>query len=95
MVVELKKEVSTAKAQELAKATQSILVENDIKKLVTFSKIKELPKELEAFTDRFAVTPNDLQLASRIYKENTISVKIGNNVEIGGNTNHTLLVHVL
>lgn len=91
MVVELKQEVSQAKAQELALATKSILVENDKKVLVTYSKIKELPKELEAFTDAYFVTDTDLQLASRQYKKDTASVKIGD-VEIGGNTNHTLMM---
>lgn len=92
MVVELKKDISLEKAKELALTTQSILVENEVLKLVTFSKVKELPKELEAFTDNFSVTPNDLQLASRIYKNETATVKIGSNVAIGGNTNHTLMM---
>ncbi|MGB1018544.1 MAG: bifunctional 3-deoxy-7-phosphoheptulonate synthase/chorismate mutase [Chitinophagales bacterium] len=92
MVVELKKEVSIEKARELAEATQSILVENEILKLVTFSKIKELPAALETYTENFAVTPNDLQLASRIYKQDTISVKIGNDIELGGEKNNTLMM---
>ena len=91
MIVELKKEVSTAKAQELALATKSILVENDKKVLVTYSKIKTLPTELEAYTDAHFVTDTDLQLASRQYKKDTVSVKIGD-IEIGGKTNHTLMM---
>ena len=91
MIVELKNDVSIAKANELAIATKSILVENEKNVLVTYSKVKELPEELEAYADSFFVTDTDLQLASRQYKKENASVKIGD-IEIGGNTNNTLMM---
>jgi len=91
MVVELKKEVSKTKAQELALVTKSILVENEALILVTYSSIKILPKELEPFTKKYTVTATDLQLASKEYKKETITIKIGD-IEIGGNTNNTLMI---
>lgn len=91
MIVELRENVSKEIAEELALATKSILVENDKKLLITYSSIKELPDELEFYTEKFTVTDSDLQLASRQYKDKTISVKIGD-IEIGGNTNNTLMM---
>jgi len=91
MVVELKQSTSKEKAEELALATKSILVENNKLILVTYSSVKELPKELESFTENYIVTDTDLQLASKQYKKGTISVKIGD-IEIGGNTNNTLMI---
>lgn len=91
MVVELKQSTSKEKAEELALATKSILVENNKLILVTYSSVKELPKELESFTENYIVTDTDLQLASKQYKKGTISVKIGD-IKIGGNTNNTLMI---
>lgn len=92
MVVVLKNNVSDVLAAELAHATQSILVLNEPKVLVTFSSVKSLPPMLEAHTERYVVTHSDLQLASRDYSAETITVHIGENIAIGGSTNNTLMM---
>jgi len=53
--------------------------------------VKEVPAQLEAHTDQSWVFPNDMQLASRNYRNETRTVKVGN-VSVGGNTGNTLII---
>lgn len=92
MIVELKQNTPQSKAEELAIATKSILVPHSPLKLVTYSKIKELPKVLEPYTQNFTITHTDLQLASRTYKQKTIDIALSPEIKIGGSTNHTLMI---
>ncbi|MEM6829371.1 MAG: bifunctional 3-deoxy-7-phosphoheptulonate synthase/chorismate mutase [Bacteroidota bacterium] len=92
MIVHLKQRVDKTKAEELSEKNASILIENDsFFSLVTSSKIKELPNELETFTEEFFVTSSDIQLASREYQDTKRAVKIGD-VTVGGASRDTMII---
>lgn len=59
--------------------------------LITGSGVNVLPQNLEAFTENFWVFNDDMQLASRKYKQTTREVRIGQQV-IGGNSGNTLMI---
>ncbi|MEM9339195.1 MAG: bifunctional 3-deoxy-7-phosphoheptulonate synthase/chorismate mutase [Bacteroidota bacterium] len=92
MIVHLKQRVDKTKAEELSEKNASILIENDsFFSLVTSSKIKELPNELETFTEEFFVTSSDIQLASREYQDTKRAVKVGD-VTVGGASKDTMVI---
>ena len=92
MIIHLKKTVSQEQAIALAENHKAFLIEEDgIQVLITGSGVKEVPADLVEFTANNWVFANDLQLASRKYKKEKRTVKIGN-VTIGGTTGNTLLI---
>ncbi|MDX1653022.1 MAG: 3-deoxy-7-phosphoheptulonate synthase [Brumimicrobium sp.] len=92
MIIQLKKGLAPHEISDLANKTKAFHIreeERDI--LITSSSVKELPKVLEDKTDNHWIFANDMQLASREYKNKTREVSIGD-VTIGGNTLNTLLI---
>ncbi|MGM0479725.1 MAG: 3-deoxy-7-phosphoheptulonate synthase [Bacteroidota bacterium] len=59
--------------------------------MITSSAVKTTPELLQGKVDKEWVFPNDMQLASREFQEETRTVRIGAQT-IGGNTQHTLLI---
>ena len=59
--------------------------------MITSSSVKTTPELLTGKVDKEWVFPNDMQLASRDFQEDTRTVRIGSQT-IGGDTNHTLLI---
>lgn len=92
MIINLKSNVTEAKAHELAEKAKAFCI-NDGSRfvLINSSSVKELPAGLEADTDQFFVMESDLQLGSRKYQEETRTIQFGN-VQIGGNTNNTVVI---
>lgn len=92
MIIHLRKEVELKKAQEIAEAMRAFHVVSDgTHVLITEAALKEVPGEWDAYVDAFWPFDNDIQLASRKYRSEKRSVRIGN-VEIGGDTNRTLII---
>lgn len=92
MIIHLKSSVSQQEASQIAESIKCFhIVSNGINVLISGSGLKELPSPIEDKTDQFWVFANDMQLASKAYLPTKRMVKIGN-VEIGGNTKHTLLI---
>ncbi len=92
MILHLKNSVTASQVDEIAQALKAFHILKDGKNvLITGSGLKEVPAQFEASVEDFWVFPNDMQLASKTYKAEKRSVKIGN-IEIGGNTNHTVLI---
>ncbi len=92
MILHLNKTTTEAQAQQLAQTIQAILVKQEQFVLVTSSKVKTIPDEAIAFTEKSFATDTDIQLASRSYIDSVREVALGNGVKIGGNTNHTALI---
>lgn len=92
MILHLKDSITAQEANQLAQANQAFLViSNNTNVLITSSGVKEVPAGLEdKITDHW-VFPNDMQLASRNYRNETREVKIGNQT-IGGKTGNTLII---
>lgn len=59
--------------------------------LITSSSVKSIPDELKGKVAQEWIFPNDMQLASREFQEETRTVRIGA-TEIGGNTKNTILI---
>ncbi len=92
MILHLKDSITAQEANQLAQAHQAFhVVSNNINVLITSSGVKEVPAELEAKITEHWVFPNDMQLASRNYRNETREVKIGTQT-IGGKTGNTLII---
>lgn len=92
MIIHLKENVTDEKAVELAATASAIYYKkNGIHVLITGSGQKELPTELEAFTEAHFVMSSDIQLASKDYKNELRKISLGN-ASIGGTTNNTLMI---
>ncbi|MFT5640946.1 MAG: 3-deoxy-7-phosphoheptulonate synthase [Cyclobacteriaceae bacterium] len=59
--------------------------------LVTSSKLKELPTEIEKFVEECFVMDSDIQLASKHYLNDKREITI-NNAKIGGISNNTMII---
>lgn len=92
MIVHLHPHISQTQAEELAKESKAILFrENETYILVTSSKVQELPPVLsEAAAEHWAF-PNDLQLGSRTYRNETRKMDLGGTI-IGGDSMHTVMM---
>ncbi len=92
MILHLKKEVTPGKATEIADKLRAFhFVSEGTNVLVTGASLKEVPADLESFVDQAWPFDNDIQLASKKYRAEKRTVRIGD-VEIGGNTNKTILI---
>jgi len=92
MIIHLKNTILLEEAKIIAKSLKDkIITENNTIILITPSSLKSIPDELKQNIDDYFIMENDIQLASRKYKKETRKVKI-NNLEIGGNTNNTLMI---
>ena len=92
MIIHLKNTILLEEAKIIAKSLKAkIITENNTIILITPSSLKSIPDELKQNIDDYFIMENDIQLASRKYKKETRKVKI-NNLEIGGNTNNTLMI---
>ncbi len=92
MIIKLKNTLSRQEIDQLKfdhKAFHITSENNHL--LITSSGLKELPNDLVNVTDEFWVFENDMQLSSKAFKSQKRIVKIGN-VQIGGNTNNTVLI---
>jgi 3-deoxy-7-phosphoheptulonate synthase len=92
MIIRLKTNTTEAEARTLALENRAFLISDEGHyNLITGSEVKVLPQNLEAHTENFWVFNDDMQLASRKYKQTTREVRIGQQV-IGGNTRSTLII---
>ncbi len=92
MIIHLNKDIAASTASQLAEKIKAFHIHSqDREVLITSSSVKEVPNEVAAFAEKHWVFENDMQLASRAYRNETREVKIGN-VTIGGNTKNTLLI---
>ena len=92
MIIHLKEEISAKDANKIAEETEGKLIFNDHNKLIiTSSKKKTINQNIEKYISSTHILDSDIQLSSRDYIKETRTVKI-NNLEIGGNTNNTLMI---
>ncbi len=92
MIIHLKEEISAKDANKIAEETEGKLIFNDHNKLIiTSSKKKTINQNIKKYISSTHILDSDIQLSSRDYIKETRTVKI-NNLEIGGNTNNTLMI---
>ncbi|MDH4474163.1 MAG: 3-deoxy-7-phosphoheptulonate synthase [Fluviicola sp.] len=92
MILHLKDTISAVEASRLAEQYKAFhVVSNNTNVLITGSGVKEIPDGLEDKVAEHWVFPNDMQLASRSYRNETREVTIGNTT-IGGKTGNTLII---
>lgn len=92
MIIQLKNTISSSEASQLAidnKAFHIVSDGNNV--LITGSGVKEVPANLQDKTDKSWVFANDIQLASKEYRSEKRTVKIGD-ITIGGDTKNTVLI---
>ena len=92
MILHLKQGTSDELAQDTAKQVNAFLIKSaDTHVLITGSGMKEVPDSIESVVDAHWVFENDIQLASKKYRNEKREVKIGDTI-IGGTTNSTMLI---
>jgi len=91
MIIHLKNTVAKEEAQRIAEELQAILITKEEIVLVTPSKLQELPAHLTSKVSKAVAVPNDIQLASKLYMNETRSITIGDTT-IGGSSNNTLMI---
>ena len=91
MIIHLKNTVAEEEAQRIAEELQAILITKEEIVLVTPSKLQELPAHLTSKVSKAVAVPNDIQLASKLYMNETRSITIGDTT-IGGSSNNTLMI---
>ncbi len=92
MILHLKPGITSTEAAALATANKAWhLTSAGVEVLVTASSIKEVPAALQQHVVESWYMPNDLQLGSRSYKNETREVRVGKQI-IGGKSNNTLLI---
>ena len=92
MIIELKKNITKEKADELGKALSAIVVQNGGSMLlVTPSKLKTLDEKYLQYAERHIAMDDDIQLASKKYYSGVREIKIGD-ITIGGKTNNTMVI---
>jgi 3-deoxy-7-phosphoheptulonate synthase len=92
MIIHLKSDLQPAALQEWSSKLKALSFLKDGKRImVTEASVTSIPVEFEQYVDEFWVFNNDIQLASKKYRSDKRSVKIGD-VEIGGTSNNTILI---
>jgi 3-deoxy-7-phosphoheptulonate synthase len=92
MIIELKSSVAVDQAVAFANEIKAFHITDQGKNLlITSSGLKEVPDALDTVTEKFWTFKDDIQLASREFRQTTREVKIGN-VTIGGDTMNTILI---
>ena len=92
MIIQLKSTVSNERMSELASSIKAFSIRyNEKNYLITGSGMKEVPAAIESDVEHHWVFANDMQLSSKKFQSEKRVVKIGS-VEIGGNTNNTILI---
>jgi 3-deoxy-7-phosphoheptulonate synthase len=92
MIVHLTKNCSDAEAQKLATENQSFCFHDGNQfVLISSSSIKEIPQNIKEKVAESWVFPNDNQLASRAYKNETREINFGS-FSIGGQTKNTVVI---
>ncbi len=92
MILKLATTITKNEASALAERVKAFHVTyQGSEYMITSSSVKTTPELLTGKVDKEWVFPNDMQLASRDFQEDTRTVRIGSQT-IGGDTNHTLLI---
>lgn len=91
MIIELKENARTQAAALAEKAKAFHITYLGKSYLITSSGLKEVPAELETFSENHWVFANDMQLASKKFQAQKREVAFGNTL-IGGHTNNTILI---
>lgn len=92
MIIHLKKNAGSETAKKLAQEFNAFLIEREeFYILISGSGHKELDSKYSDIILEHFVFQDDIQLASRKYRNQTREVKIGN-ITIGGTTGNTLLI---
>ncbi len=92
MIIQLKNTISSSEASQLAIDNKAFhIVSDGDNVLITGSGVKEVPANLQDKTDKSWVFANDIQLASKEYRSEKRTVKIGD-ITIGGDTKNTVLI---
>lgn len=92
MIIHLKNTVGEEEAKTLARENGAIIFKKDQQYvLVTSSKLKELPKNINGQCEEYFVTETDIQLASSSYKKGKQEIQVGSE-RIGGDHHKTLMI---
>lgn len=92
MIIHINKTYPKDKIERLATENECFCIEESDKYvLISSSSVKEVPISLKEFVEDSWVFPNDNQLASRVYRNETREINLGS-FSIGGVTKNTVII---
>lgn len=92
MILKLSNTIASDEAAKLAESVKAFHINyRNAQYLITSSSVKETPEALKGKVEQEWVFPNDMQLASREFQQETRTVHIGK-TPIGGQTKNTILI---
>lgn len=93
MIIELNKNTSEILVNEIAAKHEAIVInEEKAYVLITPSKLKASLPEYKQHIIKEVAVPDDIQLASKLYKSEKREIKLTDNLVIGGKTNNTVMI---
>ena len=93
MIIELNKNTSETLVNEIAQKHEAIVInESNAYVLITPSKLKTSLPEYKQYIVKEVAVPDDIQLASKLYKPEKREIKIADNLIIGGKTHNTVMI---
>ena len=92
MIIHLKKSISEVRVAEIAHELKAMYyIKEGLPVLITPSALQQIPQTLVEEVEEAWPMKNDLQLASKGYRNEKRTVRIGNTI-IGGSTNNVVLI---
>jgi len=91
MIVHLKKDTSTDQIEKIAKELEAVIVKDSHTVLVAPAALKELPRDIQKYTEKYFVTATDMQLSSREYMDTKRTIDL-DTVQFGGESKNTVLI---
>ena len=93
MIIHLKPEVATEKAEQIGVELESVVLKRDgYYALITSSKMKLIDEKYNQFIAERFPFDDDIQLASKKYMAGVREIKITDSVSIGGKHNNTVMI---
>ncbi|MEI6488440.1 MAG: 3-deoxy-7-phosphoheptulonate synthase [Bacteroidota bacterium] len=93
MIIHLKPEIATEKAEQIGVELESVVLKRDgYYALITSSKMKPIDEKYNQFIAERFPFDDDIQLASKKYMAGVREIEITDSVSIGGTHNNTVMI---
>lgn len=93
MIIHVKKDVEISIVNQIVQQYDAFCISDTNEYvIITSSSIKEIDDKFKEFVFESYLFETDIQLASKKYISNTRTIKLTNGLEIGGNSNNTLMI---
>ncbi len=93
MIIHVKKDVEISVVNQIVEHYDAFCISDSSEYvIITSSSIKEIDDKFKEYVFKSFLFETDIQLASKKYIPNTRTIKLSDELEIGGNSNNTLMI---